>query len=716
MSNKKLLAHSYIRFSTPQQAEGHSLQRQTEMAEAYCARRGWTLSQATYRDLGVSAWRGKNALVGNLGEFLSAVKSGAVQPGSALIVESLDRITRQGIDEGYDLIKKILKSGVLLVTLSPEREFDVQATKSLSKGALEIQLILERAAEESERKSDRLSAAWRAKKRKAAEIGEPLTARVPAWLRLVEGDWRVDEQAVQTVRLIFDLAKNGYGIGAIAKKLNKDRVPVIGRAVRGRSERVWARSTVAKILKNKAVIGEYQPYTGRGSERKKDGQAIPDYYPAILAVDDFDKARGAMASRRGKVGRLPKGPINVFSGILRSAQDGGTMHLTNKGKMGGGLILVQAKAALGVPGSKMASFPFASFERAILACLREIKPSEILPEQDGEDKTLALLGKLDEVESEIAKLKARLAQRYSDAVADVLERREDERKELGDEIEAARQEAAEPLAEAWNNYPNLLDALDNAPDQQDARLRLRAVLRRMPEPIEIKNPLLNVVGGGQPDILKDIIDCSKDDGGPARFLYSFAPDLPAADITENSVTGEGDYLKLCRVLWDFKWSYDPHKLGADAKTLWKTWINQHRREKPPANLKPNWSKMEGYSLSLALILFLTHRAANETKSDTITLPSMVGAIRLIEYFKAHAVKTYTVATDTEGDKKVQKALAWIKKHTAKKDTITTRMVQMYGVAGVRTADEARGLLEMMAEQDYGKFIHEVFTLSSKLAR
>src|SRR6516165_7824335 len=132
-------AFSYVRFSSAGQALGDSLRRQTEKATAYCGKRGWRLNAATYRDLGVSARRGKNALVGNLGEFLKAVRSGAVRPGSVLIVESFDRITRQGIDEGYDLVKSTLKAGVRIVTLSPEREFGVEATRSLTRGALEIQ-------------------------------------------------------------------------------------------------------------------------------------------------------------------------------------------------------------------------------------------------------------------------------------------------------------------------------------------------------------------------------------------------------------------------------------------------------------------------------------------------------------------------------------------------------------------------------------------------
>src|SRR5215470_10547184 len=70
-------AYSYIRFSTPEQAKGDSLRRQSDLAEAYCRRRGWTLDTSlTLRDLGVSAFRGDNALSGNLRTFLDAIRRG----------------------------------------------------------------------------------------------------------------------------------------------------------------------------------------------------------------------------------------------------------------------------------------------------------------------------------------------------------------------------------------------------------------------------------------------------------------------------------------------------------------------------------------------------------------------------------------------------------------------------------------------------------------
>jgi DNA invertase Pin-like site-specific DNA recombinase len=87
----------------------------------------------------VSAFRGDNARQGHLAAFVQAVELGTVPAGSVLIVESLDRISRQGIDEGYNLCKWIIKKGILLGTLQPEREFGPEALKRLSQGSLELQ-------------------------------------------------------------------------------------------------------------------------------------------------------------------------------------------------------------------------------------------------------------------------------------------------------------------------------------------------------------------------------------------------------------------------------------------------------------------------------------------------------------------------------------------------------------------------------------------------
>ena len=94
------LVYSYRRFSSGKQAQGHSLDRQSSMARAWCVERGLTLDESlSIADLGVSAFSGKNAVDGALSGFLAAAKSGKIPPGSILLLESLDRLSRSAISD-----------------------------------------------------------------------------------------------------------------------------------------------------------------------------------------------------------------------------------------------------------------------------------------------------------------------------------------------------------------------------------------------------------------------------------------------------------------------------------------------------------------------------------------------------------------------------------------------------------------------------------------
>src|SRR5260370_19931998 len=68
-------AYSYVRFSTPDQMKGDSFERQTRKAAEYASAHGLDLDTTlTFRDLGVSAFRGKNAQTGALTAFVDAVE------------------------------------------------------------------------------------------------------------------------------------------------------------------------------------------------------------------------------------------------------------------------------------------------------------------------------------------------------------------------------------------------------------------------------------------------------------------------------------------------------------------------------------------------------------------------------------------------------------------------------------------------------------------
>ena len=113
------MAYSYVRFSTPEQAHGDSLRRQSEAAKDYAAKHGLELDETlTFRDLGTSAFRGLNIGAGKLGAFLDAVSNGLIVSGSYLLVESLDRISRENIRKAVATMELIVGAGINLVDLS----------------------------------------------------------------------------------------------------------------------------------------------------------------------------------------------------------------------------------------------------------------------------------------------------------------------------------------------------------------------------------------------------------------------------------------------------------------------------------------------------------------------------------------------------------------------------------------------------------------------
>jgi DNA invertase Pin-like site-specific DNA recombinase len=487
---------SYVRFSSAPQERGDSVRRQTKLRDDYLARHPDPPldDSLTLADLGVSAFTGKNAMCGNLRKFLDAVRAGRVAHGSRLLVESLDRISRQGIDEGYDLCKLILKAGVRIVTLSPEREFGPEAVRGLTKGALELQLILERAAEESETRSRRVHAAW-AEKRRRCRAGVPqeptermghnaqfLTRQLPRWIRERDGKLELIPEKAAAVRLLFQLAAAGYGTQRMAGKLMRDGVPPI-------NGRPWTKPYIAKILRNPACIGEYQP---RGPGRKPDGSAVRDYYPAVVTPEEWAAARaGAAARKHDRSASRKQGeglPVNVFGRLVYDAIDRGSWFMTARCHTGRKYYVLQNSAS--AEGREPCrSLPYPPLEKAVLSCLREVNPADVTGEgtDAGPNDVAVLEGQLAELQAKTARLQAKLDAEVLAGDPDGLAREykrglsalESEARELSGGLDMARADAAHPLQDSWAEAHSLTGLLHSAIDPEDVRLRLRTALRRV---------------------------------------------------------------------------------------------------------------------------------------------------------------------------------------------------------------------------------------------
>ena len=345
-------AYSYSRFSTPEQGKGDSYRRQRVAAEEYCAANGLELADTKeYRffDNGRSAYKAKHLNdTGDFGRFLSYVDEGKILAGSYLIVESLDRLSREEVKDALPRFLDLLKKGIRIYTSIDNHLY----TENYNLTDLIISVIsMSRAHEESSTKGSRVAAAWREKRGLArSDKKVPLGAACPYWLKLIDGAYVEVKERVEVIRRIFDMTIQGYGQAVISRRLNEDGVPVFG-STRSTKEKprnksgLWGTSSVQKILHNRALLGEYQPTHLVGRIRQNDGDPIQGYYPEIITPEVFLQAKAARTQRQTSGATKQSKNFNIWQGIAKCRLCGDAMHLINKGRPPKGYTYLQCYSA-----------------------------------------------------------------------------------------------------------------------------------------------------------------------------------------------------------------------------------------------------------------------------------------------------------------------------------------------------------------------------------
>lgn len=321
---------SYQRFSSGEQAHGDSFRRQGvtsyARAQAIAKERGMPFDElVSAGDPGLSAYTGAHRDKGVLGVFMAAIQRGDIPPGSILVVENIDRLSRLAAIEAIKLIIiGIIGEGISIITDTAEYN-----KTSLDEGLI-YQLIgeIKRANAESQKKSERLKAMW-AQKRAKAYAGEHISKMAPSWLAIKLPDGRVlsdrhsEEwqrakvfkfvpipEAVKAIRSIFTMKLKGLGGPAIEKRLNESGAwftpPFRPRGAPG-----WKDTYISKILRDKAVLGFYQMRHMENGKRVPIGEPIPDYFPQIVKPDVFHAVQELIAGNRSTGGRNGKKPESV---------------------------------------------------------------------------------------------------------------------------------------------------------------------------------------------------------------------------------------------------------------------------------------------------------------------------------------------------------------------------------------------------------------------
>ena len=329
------VAYSYVRFSTARQELGDSLRRQVDKCAEYCKKHNLELHPVSYRDLGVSAFKRKNVEKGALASFIEAVKTGKVEKGSYLVIEQFDRLSRADTDVALRLLLDLVHSGIKVVTLVDGKVWDKEAVKDIGNLILAI-VFMSRANNESQAKADRLSEIWGQKKMKAAAgtAHRIVTSECPRWLAPTEdkAGFIVLDDKVESIKRVFQMRIDGHGITHIVSTANNERWPAPGKPpVRksGESEadfelrrhlRAWHSSLVGRLLKNRALLGEYQPHINDPDDENRripTGEPVQGYYPAVLDEETFLRAQ-AVTDRRGRFpGRRDASLKNWLQGLLR---------------------------------------------------------------------------------------------------------------------------------------------------------------------------------------------------------------------------------------------------------------------------------------------------------------------------------------------------------------------------------------------------------------
>ncbi|HDR2864892.1 TPA: recombinase family protein [Enterobacter asburiae] len=260
---------SYERVSTFQQVEmGKGLVDQRSSLTAFLDKNAdkFTEDRIFITDEGVSAFKNANiAPESSLGKFLQDIRDKKYGKGDALIVTSLDRLSRRS-SWSENTIQFIVAAGIVIYDISTD--VVLRDDDSFSKILMEI--ILQRSHNESLMKSVRAKVAWQNKVMRAAANGEVVSNRMPFWLENIDNKYSVKEDQAALIVKCFELYKSGFSTGEIVKRIDDPK---------------WQMVRVSRLIRDRRLLGEHKRYND---------EVISNVYPKIIDDELFLTANRMM--------------------------------------------------------------------------------------------------------------------------------------------------------------------------------------------------------------------------------------------------------------------------------------------------------------------------------------------------------------------------------------------------------------------------------------
>ena len=402
---------SYTRFSSSKQAKGDSYRRQTEMALKWCLKHGLDLDTSfVLEDLGVSGYSGANAKRGALGVLQKLCLDGKLEPGTVLLIEALDRLTRLPLPDAYELLLSLINNGLTIVTLTDDKVWTKDKLKNLEDFMMSL-VTLYRGYQESSYKSGRLRSTFQEHRERASNQA---FGSAPGWLYRDSKTepWKVDDAKATAVREVFELSAAGLGSKAIAEIANAENWPVPMRL--NKTEGRWHAQMPGRILRSRTVLGEheYRIRTHEANDKHWEGAGtgilVADFYPRIVPDDLWHRSRASIGTR-SVAKRRDSHAYNIWSGLLYCGFCGAPLQRKQEKKGNSRAQISCADKLAGI--TKCPTFSASYTDATLLKQIYEFAPDSLGTEggEDGLQKMAALEAQLNDKTLE--------SRRIADAIA-----------------------------------------------------------------------------------------------------------------------------------------------------------------------------------------------------------------------------------------------------------------------------------------------------------
>jgi DNA invertase Pin-like site-specific DNA recombinase len=480
------------------------VRRQVEQTAKFCAEHGLGLVD-TIRDEGLSGYHGVNRSRGALGRLVQRIQAGEVPAGDVIIVEALDRLSRQLPRIAQEQFLSIINAEVDIVTLVDQQWYSAKSLDAGGSAQLFMSIgVMIGAHAESLNKSKRITESWTIRRT------DPATNIVPSWFVRVDGKLlldadgqpKIDSEKVEIIRRIAHDLLN-IGLNRLATRLNTEGVPPIsGRKPSHRAETVWDMNSIRRVIQGRQVLGEQEDCYMRDNKRVRTGVFVKRY-AAALTEEEWQAANAAITGRKhGGVtyGRNVTRMTNLFGDLAKCSVCGGRMKIKRKGDNGEFCYLGCPAASFGKCTAKK-YHRLDHAERRILEffekrALGDWRPAPRI------DPTTTLVAQIATARADVAKLERRYAtmfERYGDhadpsslVVRNLAKLDADHKAKVAEIKELGKQLAdikgVEPMDEQLAFVRRLARVLDELTDDDRlaARTRIAAALPRILSTIEFK--------------------------------------------------------------------------------------------------------------------------------------------------------------------------------------------------------------------------------------